>query len=708
MNVPPPWNIQGHVANDLKKASTAGQTPERKAYAHLQLSIMYMIGYGVFPHAVFSFAHLVEASSTNSIARSILRGFLPAFEADVKQPESTFLSDLWMFEGRLGSRYVCDLITSGHALLAKDESDGSEDDWVVVGLQFGPIEVSSFGTLRAGLHVGSYSQQEVFDGFVEACKQGNLTGATTFAYACADFGPFETPRPNPLHWLIKFKSSDACSILQTVLSGPDGDNMSRRDGCLKMLASQSGNRLILPERSLEVFGTPLHWAVAAGYEELVTAYINLGADINARLEGPVSRFGEQSLMRYPSFSPLDLAVAYHHHRITKLLLDSGSQTYGGDGQWMHSAFHTIGIDLVPFARYVAHGAKFREALQNTIRVLVGHGLDINGLDNMVQTPLVGAVQSINAEAYIIEELISAGAREHEACEADYGSTLSLAARSSMYRYPYKKARLVLPLVRDLNALDPEGQTALHYCALHGGGKVADEILRAPGINVDARNSSGFTALQLAAARGSVPLLQKLRIAGADLELPVASNSGATPGAGMTALELATSCSQEDATTELVRAGANTRFRLKDGVPTANVLHAAIYSNFLNRSCIKRLLVVCPELHNTELVDEFNLNGMTPLLHAVYYGDVDGVSALLEAGADHLRHKHPPQMSLGGTPLQLVNETIRLTTQSGEIPEVPSVRETGKAGANEYLARLSDIKAILIRRSKTDDVKQEAT
>lgn len=693
MNVSPPWEVQCHVVKDMKMVSAMGQTPARKAYAHLQLSVMYMIGYGVSPDRVQSLHHLREASSTNITARSLLRRVLPAFEADGKQLESTVLDDL---------------ITSVKALLAADTSDDSFHDWVVVGLRFGSIEAPSYGNLRARLEGGFHDQQAIFEGFLDACKQGNLTAATIFAYACTDFGPFNTPMPNPLHWLIKFNSADACSILQTILSGPDGHEMSRQDGCLEMLASQSGRKLLLPECGLEVFGTPLHWAVIAGHEELVTAYLDIGADINARLGGPVPTYGEPGQVRNPSYSPLDLAAAYHHHKIVKILLERGSQTYGGDGQWMHSPFHTIGADLIPFARYVAHGAGYREAVRKTILILMSHGLDINGLDNVQHTPLVGAVQNVNAESYITEELISAGAKEHDVCEASDGSLLVRAARSCMYRrFSSEKTRLVLPLVRDINALDPQGQTALHYCALHDGTAVADVLLGAPGIDVNARNSSGRTVLQVAAGMGSVGVLEKLITAGADLELVAAEKSAESLSAEITALETAVSCRQVDAAILLMRAGADTRFDIKDGVVARTVLHAAVYGSTMKRSCVKRLLDACPELHREGPLNDFNIRGHTPLLHAVYYGDVEGVVALLEAGADHLKHKHPQHMSLGGTPLQLVNRTLQRATQNGDVPEIPSVREAGKAAINEYLVRLKEIRSILNRRSETDKGRYDA-
>ena len=40
--------------------------------------------------------------------------------------------------------------------------------------------------------------------------------------------------------------------------------------------------VLLPHRCLELRGTPLHWAIMAGYEDLVKAFLHLGADVNKR------------------------------------------------------------------------------------------------------------------------------------------------------------------------------------------------------------------------------------------------------------------------------------------------------------------------------------------------------------------------------------------------------------------------------------------
>ncbi|KAG6353633.1 hypothetical protein INS49_005341 [Diaporthe citri] len=294
------------------------------------------------------------------------------------------------------------------------------------------------------------------------------------------------------------------------------------------------------------------------------------------------------------------------------------------------------------------------------------GPDINGVDNLGHTPPVSAVQNVNGESYIIEELIYAGAKEHD-------------------------AGLVLPLVRDINALEPQGQTALHYWALRDGAAVADVLLGPPGIEIDTRNSSGRTALQVAAGMVSGGVLEELIRAGADLELVAAEKSAESLSAEITALETAVSCRQQvDAAMLQMRAGADTRFGLRDGVVAHTVLHAVVYGNetFLCQKTAGPL-------------NEFTTRGHTPFLHAIYYGDVEGVSALLEAGADHLKHRHLQEMSLGGTPLQLVNTTLRRATQSGDVPKIPSVRKAGKATINDYLARLENIRSILNRRSGTD-------
>ena len=133
---------------------------------------------------------------------------------------------------------------------------------------------------------------------------------------------------------------------------------------------------------------------------------------------------------------------------------------------------------------------------------------------------------------------------------------------------------------DGNAPDPKGQHALLIAAREKSGKVADELLRWPAINVEARNAADESPLMLASLQGLTELAQKLVAKGADVNKP-----GWAP------------------------------------------LH---YASTKGHLAIMTLL-----LDNHAYIDAASPNGTTPLMMAAFYGTPSAVKLLLEAGADPL-------------------------------------------------------------------------
>ena len=78
---------------------------------------------------------------------------------------------------------------------------------------------------------------------------------------------------------------------------------------------------------------------------------------------------------------------------------------------------------------------------------------------------------------------------------------------------------------DVNAPQGDGATALHWAAHRNDVATADLLLRA-GANVNAANQLGATAIWLAAVNGSAPMIRRLLEAGANPN--VALESGETP------------------------------------------------------------------------------------------------------------------------------------------------------------------------------------
>ena len=131
---------------------------------------------------------------------------------------------------------------------------------------------------------------------------------------------------------------------------------------------------------------------------------------------------------------------------------------------------------------------------------------------------------------------------------------------------------------DPNTRDPKGQTGLNIALMERSAKTVRLLLAQPGIDVNALNSAGESALMIAALKGDVPDTQLLLERGAKVNQP-----------GWSALHYAATGPEPKLVQLLVGRGAD--------------LNAA------------------------------SPNGTTPLMMAAQYGSEDSVSLLLARGAD---------------------------------------------------------------------------
>ncbi|KAK4184107.1 kinase-like protein [Podospora australis] len=581
----PPWDNQREAAEHVWHAAGAEKSLKRKAQAQFQLAIMHEIGYGVAPDHEKALQHLADAGA-NKVAREI------------------------------DSRLQAEFSSNSHwvVLHRREPGDGNED----ITLSLGSISVASYQVLAILVKRGRYEPAQLMDAFTAACREGLLDAAMLLAKHCRDISSANANLPNPLHWLIVFTEKQAVMVLEAFVSGPKGSEAeSRSQGIQTLLASgHDQTTVLLPHRCMELQGTPLHWAVTAGYANLVSALIQLGADVNARtkLQRDNAAHNDTNGCYRPSLSPLDLAVAYHFPNIIKLLLDKGSETYGGDWYWKHSPFHMIGYKLLPFARFVAHGRQYKAALHQTIQVLLAHGLSINQLDGINQTPLLCEVKNIDLERYILEQLIACGAK------------------------PGEEFELLMPLVPDINACHygDRGMSALHLCAILNAGPAAKVLLGSPGIDIDhtSVNDTGVTALSFAARKGCIDVLAALIHKGA--------NVNCSPALGE-----AIAARQVDAAVMLVEAGAGVWIETSNRA-MVNILHLAVAMDETKPSHIKKLL------------------------SKSYFGDVKATGDLLEAGTDPWKFKLHPECSLGGSPLEVASKILRRQA-SGALNLHPRVR-----------------------------------
>jgi len=245
-------------------------------------------------------------------------------------------------------------------------------------------------------------------------------------------------------------------------------------------------------------------------------------------------------------------------------------------------------------------------------------------------------------------------------------------------------RSLLQQKADVNAVLPDGATALHWAANEDDLDTVSLLIQA-GANVKAKDRYGFTPLYFAATNGSAPVIRKLLEAGAD---PNAADSS-----GETALMTATRSGNIDAVKALLQHGAD--IKAKDTVTHQTALMWAVRSNF--PAAVELYLEYGSEInartrtgktpaarppgagggsHGAGIVRSGwpeqgfqgeTPGGMTPLLYAARDGRTAIVRVLLAAKAD------VQQADVNGiTPLlmALTNnhlDTARLLLESGAAP-----------------------------------------
>lgn len=145
-------------------------------------------------------------------------------------------------------------------------------------------------------------------------------------------------------------------------------------------------------------GTPLHWAVKAGKEEMVNFLINIGANVNAQ-----TFYGACLILE----TPLDYAVMNNHKNIVLKLLKAGAnvESAGHNFHWpLVSAIKIKAYDIADILLkynaninrsgvdgYTALHTAINKCHIESVKYLLNKGADVNYKDNRfgenAQSPL---------------------------------------------------------------------------------------------------------------------------------------------------------------------------------------------------------------------------------------------------------------------------------------------------------------------------------
>jgi ankyrin len=226
---------------------------------------------------------------------------------------------------------------------------------------------------------------------------------------------------------------------------------------------------------------------------------------------------------------------------------------------------------------------------------------------------------------------------------------------------------------DVNARQGDGATALHWAAHQDDRAMVERLLRA-GADVRAANDLGVTPLLLACTNGSVPIVEALLAAGAD-------PNAAAPGRE-TPLMVASWTGTVDVVKRLLAAGADVNAKEASRQQTALMWAASER----HPEVVRLLTRNGADVHARTAVNTPNRKpgmrasgaaaaGLTALLFAARVGDVESARVLLDAGANVNDTADEGLSALG---FATVRGHVRLATLLLERGANPNAAEGGHA------------------------------
>ncbi|KAI1082002.1 ankyrin [Whalleya microplaca] len=616
-----PWDLQCRNFNYLMKSvSLNSDTPRKPEYYNncLHIAFSYKVGYGIEADNESVVKYMNMSAEKNEVAKALYYRIASSISGQSVHISTRTYEDTQLVEYENGESYF------KMRIILHQQKQNSPS-----------LASRTFGNDSAS----------VSKALCLACRMGNAKEARNLLKQCSSF-VVDPSQPTPVHWLIMFNDQEARE-LGASLVGFQGERPGPCRGCLNICPPTTFQDSLFLEHCLRLRGSPLHWAVEARNSSLVKLLLELGADKNIVWGDPARTTAEES--RH-IMSPLDVAVELHLYEIVEILLDSGVEVSHTEDTVFRSSLHCISLYGIPFARQVIHGAKSREALKRTLKILADKGFDINEATSEGYTPLAMALAEPDTEEYIIDELLDAGSHTcHIGAESKSNAALIAARAIVSRRYNVANLRQVTPLVGPhINDLDEFGKCALHYAAGIAGSRQAVEVIcGSKHCDVNTRSSNGAHAMFMAAIFDSIEVIPILVSMGVDIDVPTYRNQRAH-----TALMAAAGRKHKAMADDLLAKGANPDFAFLDSPMYRTVLEAACANPRTEQSILKYLLDKHPNLREKTLLNAADTSGRTALHKAAYEGDVEAVEALLYYGASHA-----PKDTMGVTPLDLVTRSL---------------------------------------------------
>lgn len=351
--------------------------------------------------------------------------------------------------------------------------------------------------------------------------------------------------------------------------------------------------------------TPLHVAVDAGSAEICALLLARGASaVSGDRPGwsPAGRAVQQGNLELLQVLAADPALAAARCPGGRTLLhEAAALGHGAMAGWLLEL--GIPVGAVDYERNTALHRAAAAGHSDVAALLVARGGLLEAVDLSFRTPLLAAVAGGHRQT--AEQLIALGARVE---------TTDVCGRNAVFiALEHGHPGLALYLVGagvPVMARNIDGRTAM-FPAVRLGDRAVMEALAMGGLSLAETDPRGWSTLHEAAAHGGPASLEYLIERGAD--------PAAVDRSGRTALHLACERGNLDLVSRLLLAGASAATR--DAGERTALHYGAVHGD------VVRFLAV----RGVE-VNGLDRDGRTALSEAASAGSVEGVRALLSAGA----------------------------------------------------------------------------